>query len=259
VDGARRTGIGYAPVASRRRGGRRAILTRATSHGHTVLGDLLAAPFPRSARGKSGIFLTRYVPHTVGIAWGLMAYHVAVRQETCLSREDHDGLHRATGLRSSAMADIPIHNETDYVLTAAMTQDILRDAQEHFGAAIRTIRVQAGLARHAWNARTQEVRYAFSPQDFGVVSPLPPAPERLRSRRRPSRSDEEPEAEILPASFEDGEGDEEDIESLETSLDSLDEGPEDDEDEDGFRLDAPVEEVDDDEEDALWETEDEEE
>src|SRR4029434_10730004 len=99
---------------------------------------------------------------------------------------------------------------------------------------------------HALNARTLEVRYAFSPQDFGVVSPLSPAPESPRSRRRPSRSDEEPEGAILPASFEDGEGDEEDIEPLETSLESLDEGPEDDVD--VFRLDAPVEEVDEDEE-----------
>jgi len=103
------------------------------------------------------------------------------------------------------------------------------------------------------------VRYAFSLQDFGVVSPLPPAPESSRSRRRPSRSDEEPEGAILPASFEDGEVDEEDLEPLETSLESLDEGPEDDEDEDVFRLDAPVEEVDEDEEEYLLDQEDEEE
>ena len=56
------------------------------------------------------------------------------------------------------MADIPIHNETDSVLTEAMTQDIRRDAQEHFGDAMRAMRVQAGLQRHAWHARTQEVR-----------------------------------------------------------------------------------------------------
>ena len=155
------------------------------------------------------------------------------------------------------MADIPIYNETDYALTEAMTQEILRDAQEHFGETIRAIRVQSGLQRHALNARTHEVRYAFSPQDFGVVSPLPPAAESPRSRRQPSRSDEEPEGEILPASFEDGEV-EEDIEPLETSLESLDEGPEDDEDEDVFRLDAPVEEVDEDEEEYLLDTEDEE-
>jgi hypothetical protein len=156
------------------------------------------------------------------------------------------------------MADMPIHNDTDYVLTEAMTQDILRDAQEHFGETIRAIRVQAGLQRHTLQARTQEVRYAFSPQDFGAVSPLPPAPERPRSRR-PSRSDEEPAGAILPASCEEGERDEEGLEPLETSLESLDEGPEDDEDEDVFRLDAPVEDGDEDDEDSLWETEDEEE
>jgi hypothetical protein len=191
------------------------------------------------------------------MAWGLMAYHVAAKQEACLYHEAHDGLHRAPGLRSSAMADIPIHNDTDYMLTAAMTKDILRDAQEHFGDAIRAIRVQSGLQRHAWNARTREVRYAFSPQDCGVVSPLPPAPESPRARRRPSRSEEEPEGAILPASFEDGAEEEEDLEPLETPLESLDEGPEDDEDEDVFRLDAPVEEVDEDEEEDLVDQEEE--
>jgi hypothetical protein len=153
------------------------------------------------------------------------------------------------------MADIPIHNETDYALTEAMTQDILRDAQEHFGDAIRAIRVQAGLQRHAWNARTQEVRYAFSPQDYGVVSPLPAAPDIPRARCRPARSEEATAAEHLPASFEEGE---EDLEPLETSLESLDEGPEEDEEEDLFRLDAPVEDMDEDDEEDLLDQEDEE-
>jgi hypothetical protein len=156
-----------------------------------------------------------------------------------------------------AMANIPIHNDTDYVLTEAMTQDILRDAQEHFGEAIRAIRVQAGLQRHALNARTGEVRYAFSPQDFSAEPSRPPAPDSPRSRR-PSRRVEETAAESLPASVEEGEGEEEDLEPLETSLESLDEGQEDDEEEDMFRLDAPVEEVDEDDEDALLEDEDEE-
>lgn len=155
------------------------------------------------------------------------------------------------------MADIPIHNETDYVLTEAMTQDIRRDAQEHFGDAIRAIRVQAGLQRHAWNARTQEVRYAFAPQDYGVGPPLPAAPESPRSRRRPVRSEEETVAEHLPASF--AEGEEEDLESRATSLESLDEGPEEDEDGDIFRLDAPVEDMDEEDEADLLDQEDEEE
>ena len=97
------------------------------------------------------------------------------------------------------MASIPIHNETDYALTDAMTQHILRDAQEHFGEGVHAIRVQSGIERHAFNARTHEVRYAFSPQDFGLMHTLPIAPEPPRSRRRPPRRAEETEAAILPA------------------------------------------------------------
>ena len=74
------------------------------------------------------------------------------------------------------MASIPIHNETDYPLTDDMTQYIMPDTQEHFGEEVRGIRVQAGIERHAFNARTREVRYAFSPQDFGF-GPTCRAPE----------------------------------------------------------------------------------
>jgi hypothetical protein len=151
--------------------------------------------------------------------------------------------------RSITMADIPIHNDTGYALTDAMTQDILRDAQEHFGDVIRAIRVQSGLQRHALNARTCEVRYAFSPQDFGVAPASLPASE----RPRPSHSDAEPVGESLPASFE-----EEDLEARETLLESLDEGQEADEEDDIFRLDAPVEDIDEDEEADLLDQEDEE-
>jgi hypothetical protein len=68
------------------------------------------------------------------------------------------------------MASIPMHNETEYTLTAEMTQQITQDAQEHFGEEVRSIRVQYGIERHAFNARTHEVRYAFSPADFGLVN-----------------------------------------------------------------------------------------
>src|SRR5215467_8976640 len=156
------------------------------------------------------------------------------------------------------MASIPIHNETDYPLTDAMTQQIIRDAQEHFGEEVRAIRVQSGLERHAFNARTHEVRYAFSPQDFGFgptmpIAPEPRTPETARSRRRPPQRDVEPEGALLPAPFEDVADvaeDEEDIEPLETSLESLDEG-QDDEEDDVFTLDAPVEDTDEDEEDNV--------
>jgi hypothetical protein len=138
------------------------------------------------------------------------------------------------------MASIPIHNETDYALTDAMTQHILRDAQEHFGEEVHAIRVQSGIERHAFNARTHEVRYAFSPQDFGLMHTLPIAPEPPRSRRRPPHRAEETEAAILPAAFEDVAVDAEETEPRETSLESLDEGRDEDEAEDEvFTLDDP--------------------
>ena len=105
------------------------------------------------------------------------------------------------------MASIPIHNETDYPLTDDMIQQIIRDAQEHFGEEVRAIRVQSGIERHALNARTREVRYAFSPQDFGFGHPIPNGPE-PRTFEQPRTaalfaSDAEPEAAIIPAPFED--------------------------------------------------------
>jgi len=144
-----------------------------------------------------------------------------------------------------------------------MTQQIIRDAQEHFGEEVSAIRVQSGIERHAFNARTHEVRYAFSPQDFGFGQTMPIAPEPRtseppRARRRSSRSDAEPEAAIIPAPFEDVE-EEEDMEPIETSLESLDEGQDDaEEDDDFFKLDEPVEDADEDEEDNLLDEEDEE-
>jgi hypothetical protein len=40
------------------------------------------------------------------------------------------------------MVSIPIENGTPYTLTDTMRQDILRDAHEHFGDVVRSIRVQ---------------------------------------------------------------------------------------------------------------------
>ena len=119
--------------------------------------------------------------------------------------------------------------------------------------------MQSGIERHAFNARTHEVRYAFSPQDFGFghtmpIAPEPPTSEQPRARRRSSRSDAEPEAAIIPAPFEDVEDVEEDIEPLETSLESLDEGQNDEEeDDDFFTLDDPVEDIEEDDEDNVLE------
>jgi len=162
------------------------------------------------------------------------------------------------------MVNIPIYNETTYTLTDVMTLEILRDAHDHFGEEVRSIRVQSGLARHALNARTREVRYAFSPQDFGFGHTIPLVQEPPRSRRRSPRRDEETEeaeAAILPVPFEDVEMDVEAMEPLETSLESLDEG-QDEEEADVFTLDNPLdnpgEEADEDDEDNLLDDEDEE-
>src|SRR5215468_5053458 len=133
------------------------------------------------------------------------------------------------------MASIPIHNETDYTLTDDITQQIIHDAQEHFGEEVRAIRVQAGLERHALNARTWEVRYAFFPQDFGLGHTMPAVHEPFDHSVDLPTMDAEPEGATLPAPFEE---EEEDIEPIETSLESLDEGQDEEEEDDVFKLDA---------------------
>src|SRR6266508_741371 len=149
-------------------------------------------------------------------------------------------LPHAVYTRSIVMVTIPIHNETTYTLTDVMTLEIIRDAHDHFGEEVHAIRVQSGLARHALNARTREVRYAFSPQDFGFGHTMPIVQEPPRSRRRSPRRDEETEeteAAILPAPFEDVKMDVEAMEPLETSQESLDAGRDDEEEAAVFTLD----------------------
>jgi len=142
-----------------------------------------------------------------------------------------------------------------------MAAHILLEAQEQFGEEISAIRVQSGLERHAFNARTHEVRYAFSPQDFGFGPTMPIAPEPLtpeppRVRRRSSRRDAELEADLLPDALDDVEEDAEATEPLETSLESLDEGHDDEEEQDdAFLLDDQTDDEDD-EEDQEEEDED---
>src|SRR5215813_9459938 len=158
------------------------------------------------------------------------------------------------------MASIPIHNETAYTITDDMTQQIIRDAQEHFGEEVRSIRVQSGIERHAFNARTWEVRYAFSPQDFGLSHSMPTVQEPSATSADLPTMDEEREAALIPAPFEDVEEDEEDgedMEPLETSLESLDEGQDDEEEDDVFTLDAPVEDTDEDDEENFLDDEEE--
>ena len=129
------------------------------------------------------------------------------------------------------MASIAIRNETAYTLTDEMAEQIRRDAQEHFGEAVHSIRVQYGIERHAFNARTGEVRYAFSPNDFGLVDTTTAFPETYyHPADIPTIDDDtDSEEELTPAAFDDVETDEE--EPRETSLESLEEGMDEEDDE----------------------------
>lgn len=142
------------------------------------------------------------------------------------------------------MAGIPIHNETEYTLTDEMTKQIIRDAQEHFGEEVHSIRVQYGIERHAFNARTREVRYAFSPNDFGLVDITTAFPDTYYHPGDLPSIDDDTEGEIIPAAFDDAETDDE--ERRETSLESLEEGLEDeeeDEEDDFTELDEQFEDA----------------
>ena len=143
------------------------------------------------------------------------------------------------------MVSIPIDNETPYTLTDAMRQDILRDAHEHFGEVVRSIRVQEGLERHVFNARTRQVRYAFSPTDFGLMRLITPVPATVDHA-----------ATLSPRQV--GVRDEEALERRATRLESFEERDADAPGDDVFTLDSPVEEDDEDEEERLLDEEDDE-
>jgi len=159
--------------------------------------------------------------------------------------------------RSIAMASTPIHNETDYLLTDDMRQHIIRDAHEYFGEQVRSIRVQSGIARHAFNARTQEVRYAFSPNDFGLFDTPTPLSETSASPVAIPDLNDDLKEESLSALFDDV--DTETEQRREISRESLEEDGE-EEEEDVFTLDDPTEDADEDEgeEDSAFDNDDEE-
>jgi len=86
------------------------------------------------------------------------------------------------------MSDLPVYNETGADLPAWILAQIKAEMIEYFGESIQAIRIQAGIQRHAYNAKTREVRYAFFLSDFDFETPihsgprpdaaaLPPAPE----------------------------------------------------------------------------------
>src|SRR5262249_1383731 len=118
------------------------------------------------------------------------------------------------------MARMPIHNETDYLLTDNRRQHIIRDVYESFGGQVRSIRVQYDIARHTFNARTREVRCAFSSTDFGLFGTIPL-----------------PETSASPV-------------ALPALNDAMEE-------EDVFTLDDPIQDADEDEEDSAFDNEDE--
>ncbi|MGE3539694.1 MAG: hypothetical protein AB7N91_19975 [Candidatus Tectimicrobiota bacterium] len=134
------------------------------------------------------------------------------------------------------MASIPIQNETEYTLTDDMTAQIIRDVQEYFGETVSAIKVQYGIERHAYNARTGEVRYAFSPNDFGLIDTTTSLPDTYYHAADIPTIDDDTEAGIVPAVYEDvaaseEEEEEEEEERRETSLESLEEELDDDEEE----------------------------
>ena len=111
---------------------------------------------------------------------------------------------------------------------------------------VRSIRVQEGLERHVFNTRTRQVRYAFSPTDFGLMCLITPASatvdhEAALSPRQRGMRDEET-LELRAALLEDFEGRDADAQE-----------------DDVFTLDKPVEEDGEDEEEGLLDEEDEEE
>jgi hypothetical protein len=146
------------------------------------------------------------------------------------------------------MPDISVHNETEYSLTASILDQIKGEALEYFGEYVRAIRVQYGIERHAFNARTGEMRYAFSPGDFGLVDTTVAFPD----AHVPS-IDDDAEDEIDVTDYDDV--DEVDIDEkheTETSLESLSEAEEveDVEEQIGFRgLDNAFDDIEDEDDD----------
>jgi hypothetical protein len=155
------------------------------------------------------------------------------------------------------MPEIPVHNETEYTLNTSILDQIKRDALEYFGDAVRAIRIQYGIDRHAFNARTGEMRYAFSPGDFGLVDMKISYPETQPGRLDvPSIDDEEDEIDEVP--FDEVEVVASEAEPVFESLDEELEEVEEEEETDFQDLEDEYEEVDDeDAKDYLYDDEEE--
>lgn len=75
------------------------------------------------------------------------------------------------------MSDIPVYNETGTDLPSWILAHIKAEMLEYFGESIHAIRIQAGIQRHAYNAKTHEVRYAFFLSDFDFETPIHSGPQ----------------------------------------------------------------------------------
>jgi hypothetical protein len=149
------------------------------------------------------------------------------------------------------MPDLPIQNETDYALTAAILDQIKRDALEYFGESVRSIKVQYGIERHAFNAKTGEMRYAFSPGDFGLIDMKVSFPD-VYHNRRDVRSIDDEEEEVDEVAFDEVDVEEEEAEVGAPTFERFEEEIETDEEEDEADFEAiedDFEELEDDDED----------
>jgi len=148
------------------------------------------------------------------------------------------------------MSEISIQNETEYALTDNILDQIKREALEYFGESVNGIRIQYGIERHAFNARTGQVRYAFSPNDFGLIDTALFADLYSRTDDVPSIDDVREDIETSP--FDDNEDAEEDEEvptfgRLNGDLDVVE-----DDDREFKSLDTDFESIDDNERDYLY-------
>jgi len=148
------------------------------------------------------------------------------------------------------MSEIPIQNETDYTLPQPIIEQIKRDALEYFGESINAIRIQYGIERHAFNAKSGEVRYAFSPSDFGLVDASAAFPDSSSRKDAVPSIDDDREA-IATTSFEDSDDDDDDDAAEFAGLDG-DLDVQADDDNDFQRIEADFEALDNSNDDYLY-------
>lgn len=140
------------------------------------------------------------------------------------------------------MSGIPIVNETEYDLTELILKQIERDAVEYFGESVRLIRIQYGIDRHAFNARSGELRFSFSPVDFGLTDNTVTRPDLYFADDVRSIDYDEDETLDDEDDYEEIEVDEES--SRETSLEAMAEDFDDDDEDDVSRYQLLEEEFD---------------